>query len=306
MAGTALGAVAGRPGGHRRSVREVTPRPRRQQPDDRRDLIAEAVRGRQRVDRAAGPLAVGQEIPCVRVRARRAGARAREADSRARYADEHVGAGDQGRPHAARCRVAGDGDVRDAGLAGPGDRRRDDLHLDQRAGALLHPRSARRRDADDREALRRRHGERPGDPGPFGDSQRAAQEREIETGDHAGLTAHRGHAGRHRMPGTGRVPGPAHLVLVSRPAAGVARLDLLAEQAQAPGIGDRVVKRPPGRRIRPGRRISGHRPALGRERPRGAGQCARPGLAAAGPATSRSGCTAPDCRAAGCGPVAGG
>jgi hypothetical protein len=62
MAGTTLGAIAGRPAGRRRTIRDVTTRLRRQQPDDHRDLVAEAVRRRQRVDGAAGPLAVGEEI----------------------------------------------------------------------------------------------------------------------------------------------------------------------------------------------------------------------------------------------------
>ena len=75
------------------------------------------------------------------------GARAREAHPRAGHADQHVGVGDEGRPYAAGGRVTRDRDMRDARPPRSRDGRGHRLHLQQGAGSLLHPGSARGRDA---------------------------------------------------------------------------------------------------------------------------------------------------------------
>ena len=103
---------------------------------------------------------------------------------------------------------------------------------------------------------RHRHREGPGDPGALGGAHRAAQERELEADQHAGLAADGRHPGGHRVPGAGRGPGPAELVGIAGPVTRIGRLDLLAEARQAPRIGDLGVERRGPVADRPGQRPS--------------------------------------------------
>ena len=211
-------------------------------------------------------------------------------------AKQHVCAGGQGRPDPAGGRVAGHGDMRDAGVSCRADGPGDHLHLHQRACALLHPRATGGRHAHHRQAAGGGGAERLGDPGSLGHPERAAQEGVFEPHKHAGVPAHPGQARGDRVPRPGGQPGPAqqaHGTPASR--SGCRPRPPRRTGSGCLGPPPRGTAAPAGHRARRSRAAvsapAGQRasPAGHRSRPAGSRRCARPAAAAAAREPARSG-----------------
>src|SRR5438093_6973522 len=133
-----------------------------------------------------------------------------EADQRARLGEDDVAEHREARGDAAGRRVGENGEVRQPGGSQSLEDRGGLGHLHQGEDALLHPGAARRRDDDHWQVLLDRELDRARGLLAGHRAHAAAEEAELEDGEHGGLPADRRDPADHRLVGRGLLGGGAH------------------------------------------------------------------------------------------------